>query len=72
MLSFEIEKKGYVSKVTGEKKTAFNISMVINGVKSPLTIKGETSTLLIVHQLMEQCDELKNLDEKKSLLFIEA
>ena len=49
---FEIEKVEYVSKQTGQMKTMYKVSYILNGVKLEMTFKGDLHTLSIVNQLM--------------------
>lgn len=49
---FEIEKVEYLSKQTGQMKTMYKVSYVLNGVKLEMTFKGDLHTLSIVNQLM--------------------
>lgn len=49
---FEIEKVEYISKQTGQMKTMYKISYVLNGVKLEMTFKGDLHTLSIVNQLL--------------------
>lgn len=49
---FEIEKVEYISKQTGQMKTMYKISYILNGVKLEMTFKGDLHTLSIVNQLM--------------------
>lgn len=49
---FEVEKVEYVSKQTGQLKTMFKISYIIQGIKMEMTFKGDLHTLSIINQLM--------------------
>lgn len=49
---FEIEKIEYLSKQTGQMKTMYKISYILNGIKLEMTFKGDLHTLSIVNQLM--------------------
>lgn len=49
---FEIEKVEYISKQTGQMKSMYKVSYILNGVKLEMTFKGDLHTLSIVNQLM--------------------
>ena len=49
---FEIERVEYISKQTGQMKTMYKVSYVLNGVKLEMAFKGDLHTLSIVNQLM--------------------
>lgn len=68
-MNFVIEKKSYVSKSTGEKKFAFNMFLAVNGINLPVMLKGDTTALIISHQLLENSSVLINLPENAKLEF---
>jgi hypothetical protein len=51
---FEIKKVEYLSKQTGQMKTMYKVSYVLNGVELEMTFKGDLHTLSIVNQLMNE------------------